>query len=83
MAGFEALENSFDSVFGGFGESQKFPMPSHLIFLLMFCQFGKLVEGNLDKVGISLDIAMPGDFKGHSPRYMQRGIEMLTKTLDV
>lgn len=83
VLGFEALENSFDSIFGGFGESQKFPMPSHLAFLLTLCQFGKLVEGNLDRFGISLDIAVPDGFKEHGSRYAQRGIEMLTKTLDV
>ena len=33
-----ALKNSFDGMFGGFGISPKFPMPSDLLFLLAYSQ---------------------------------------------
>lgn len=35
-AGFEALEKAFDNENGGFGSSQKFPLPNHLYFLLRY-----------------------------------------------
>ncbi|GAB5082415.1 thioredoxin domain-containing protein [Hominimerdicola sp. 21CYCFAH17_S] len=34
----EQLENSFDEVFGGFGNAPKFPVPHNLLFLMLYAE---------------------------------------------
>ena len=38
----EQLENSFDEVFGGFGNAPKFPVPHNLLFLMLYAEKKKL-----------------------------------------
>lgn len=41
---FTALKNCFDAIFGGFGQSPKFPMAHHLMFLLRYGQLTPSAE---------------------------------------
>ncbi|MDI6881599.1 MAG: thioredoxin domain-containing protein [Methanothermobacter sp.] len=61
--GFEELEKAFDHENGGFGSSQKFPLPNHLYFLL---RYGLLKEKKaLEMVELTLDKMRLGGIYDH------------------
>lgn len=61
---YEALRMSFDSVFGGFGSSPKFPTPHNLIFLLRYWYVHKDSMA-LSMVGKTLDAMYRGGIFDH------------------
>lgn len=62
-AGFEGLKKAFDHENGGFGSSQKFPLPNHLYFLL---RYGLLKDKKaLGMVELTLDKMRFGGIYDH------------------
>lgn len=61
---YKALEESFDSLYGGFGRAPKFPSPHTLLFLLRYWYFSKAPHA-LEMVGKTLDSMLRGGIRDH------------------